>query len=58
MKSREELLQEFGGNPQRWADYAMELQQQLAEAKNNASAPSHAAVAPCRRWSWRSRPSF
>lgn len=33
MKSREELLQEFGGNPQRWADYAVELQQQLAEAQ-------------------------
>jgi len=33
MKSREELLQEFGGNPQRWADDAVELQQQLAEAQ-------------------------
>jgi transposase len=31
MKSRDELLREFGGNPQRWADYAVELERHALE---------------------------
>ena len=33
MKSREELLREFAGNPQGWVDYVLELQGQMEQAK-------------------------
>ena len=33
MKSREELLREFGGNPQGLADYALELQRQIQQTQ-------------------------
>ena len=33
MKSRDELLRELGGNSERWADYALELQRQIEQAQ-------------------------